>query len=118
MADVTPYYRDVKLLSSSDIAKCGAGHGKVPFRKQTMEPYMHTQCVCVCVCMCVCVCVCVCVCEYIYMQGSLWETNYGANLRWRGVRERGASRGRLSKTKVNVKDVLRSGTVAFASSRV
>ena len=55
MADVTPYYRDVKLLSSSDIAKCGAGHGKVPFRKQTIEPYIHTNTQCVCVCVCVCV---------------------------------------------------------------
>ncbi len=53
----------------------------------------------------------------VYMQGALWETNYGANLRWRGIRERGASRGRFSKTKVNLKDVLRSGTVAFASGR-
>lgn len=38
MSDITPYYSEVKLMSSSNIANCGVGDGKVPFGKKTMEP--------------------------------------------------------------------------------
>jgi len=38
MSDVTLFFSDVKIMSSSNIVSCGVGEGKVPFGKQTMDP--------------------------------------------------------------------------------